>query len=71
MGLPVVGSSETFKAIAASSQDGVRIADDPVSFAKQVITLFQVDSDARRRLAKETRSYVERTSPLERSGREA
>ena len=29
MGLPVVGTSETFEGISANEADGIRIADDP------------------------------------------
>jgi sugar transferase (PEP-CTERM/EpsH1 system associated) len=60
MGVPVVGTSETFKGIAATEGDGIRIADDPASFARHVITFLQADVDARCRFAKQTRSYVER-----------
>jgi sugar transferase (PEP-CTERM/EpsH1 system associated) len=60
MGLPVVGTSETFKGITATAGDGIRIADDPQSFAEHVIDVLKVNPDTRRCLAKQTRSYVER-----------
>lgn len=60
MGLPVVGTTETFKGVAATEADGIRVADDPESFAGHVIALLQADADTRRRLAKQTRAYVER-----------
>jgi sugar transferase (PEP-CTERM/EpsH1 system associated) len=68
MGLPVVGTSETFKGIMATEADGIRIADDPRSFAKAVIALLKSNPDTRRRLAKQTRSYVERNHRWEDQG---
>ena len=41
MGVPVVGTPEAFKGISAIEQDGIRIADDPRSFAQQVTTFLQ------------------------------
>jgi polysaccharide biosynthesis protein PslH len=60
MGLSVVGTAETFKGIAATEADGIRIADDPASFARHVISFLRADDDSRRSFAAQARSYVER-----------
>ena len=59
MGVPVVGTAETFKGIAASEQDGVRIAGDSLSFARQVTTLLR-DAAFSREAGLQARRYVER-----------
>ena len=59
MGVPVVGTSETFKGIAASEQDGVRIAGDPLSFARQV-TAFLQNAASSHEAGLQARRYVER-----------
>jgi sugar transferase (PEP-CTERM/EpsH1 system associated) len=60
MGLPIVGTSETFKGIGATEADGIRIADDPASFARHVISFLRADDDSRRSFATQARFYVER-----------
>jgi sugar transferase (PEP-CTERM/EpsH1 system associated) len=60
MGVPVVGTTEAFKGIAATEQDGVRIADDPHSFAQHVTTLLQGDAALRQEIGLHARRYVER-----------
>jgi sugar transferase (PEP-CTERM/EpsH1 system associated) len=60
IGLPIVGTSETFKGIAATEADGIRIADDPASFARHIISFLRTDDDSRRSFAAQARSYVER-----------
>jgi glycosyltransferase involved in cell wall biosynthesis len=56
----VVGTSEAFKGISAMEQDGVRIADDPRSFAQQVATFLHGDGSLRREAGLLARRYVER-----------
>jgi sugar transferase (PEP-CTERM/EpsH1 system associated) len=60
MGVPVVGTTEAFKGIAAAEQNGIRIADDPRSFARRVITFLQGDATLRREAGLQARRYVER-----------
>jgi sugar transferase (PEP-CTERM/EpsH1 system associated) len=56
MGVPVVA----FKGIAATEQDGIRVANDPRSFAQHVTTFLRGDATLRLRAARQARSYVER-----------
>jgi sugar transferase (PEP-CTERM/EpsH1 system associated) len=60
MGVPVVGTSQAFKGIAATTQNGIRIADDARSFARCVTTVLQADAASRRQAAQQARDYVER-----------
>jgi sugar transferase (PEP-CTERM/EpsH1 system associated) len=60
MGVPVIGTSQAFKGIAATAQDGIRIADDARSFANCVTTVLQADAASRRQAAQQARDYVER-----------
>ena len=60
MGVPVVGTTEASKGIAATEQDGIRIADDPASFARHMISFLQADAESRCSFAARARSYVER-----------
>jgi sugar transferase (PEP-CTERM/EpsH1 system associated) len=60
MGVPVVGTSETFKGIPATEADGIRVADDPASFAKHLVTFLGADADSWRGFSAQARSYVER-----------
>lgn len=60
MGLPVIGTTEAFKGIAATEQDGIRIADDPRSFAQHVTDFLQGGVRLRRQAARQARCYVER-----------
>jgi sugar transferase (PEP-CTERM/EpsH1 system associated) len=59
MGLPVVGTSETFKGIAATEQDGIRIARDPLSFAEHVTTFLR-DTSLGSQAGQQGRGFVER-----------
>lgn len=68
MGVPVVGTHEAFKGIAAGERDGVRIASDPVLFAEHVMTFLRGDANLRLRTARQTRSYVERSHRWEDQG---
>lgn len=60
MGVPVVGTSQAFKGIAATAQHSIRIADDARSFAHCVTTVLQADADSGRQAARRARDYVER-----------
>jgi hypothetical protein len=64
----VVGTAEAFKGIAATERDGVRIADDPSSFAQQVTTFLQGDASLRREAGLQARRYVERCHRWEDQG---
>ncbi len=59
VGLPVVGTSVSFQGTKAKETDGVRVADDPNTFAKEILTLLE-NSDLRRQCSLNARSYVER-----------
>jgi len=60
MGLPVVGTKESFKGIAATEADGIRIAIDQCSFAEHILTLLRSEATVRSQLARQARRYVER-----------
>jgi sugar transferase (PEP-CTERM/EpsH1 system associated) len=68
MGVPVVGTVEAFKGIAATEQDGIRIGDDPLSFARHVIKFLQGDATFRREAGGQARRYVERHHRWENQG---
>lgn len=68
MGVPVVGTAETFKGIAARPQDGIRIANGAASFAQEVIALLRVDEAVRREAGRHARRYVERYHRWEEQG---
>jgi sugar transferase (PEP-CTERM/EpsH1 system associated) len=59
MGLPVVGTAEVFKGIAATERDGIRIANEPDAFARHVI-MFLRDNAQRSQAGRQARRYVER-----------
>jgi sugar transferase (PEP-CTERM/EpsH1 system associated) len=67
MGVPVVGTAATFKGLAATEEDGIRIANDPSSFAQQVTTFLQGDA-SRREAGLQARHYVERCHRWEDQG---
>jgi sugar transferase (PEP-CTERM/EpsH1 system associated) len=69
VGLPVVGTAETFKGLGATEEDGIRIANDPASFARHVISFLQSDAESLRRFAVQTRSYVEQHHRWEDQGK--
>jgi len=58
-GLPVVGTSQAFEGIAATEEDGVRIADDPQRFATELIALLTGNDTMRQQWALQARRYVE------------
>ena len=60
LGVPVVGSTQSFKGIRAGKRDGIRVADDPRSFARHVVDLLRSDPSTRSEIARQARSYVER-----------
>lgn len=60
MGIPVIGTGESFKGIAATEADGVRIAIDAYSFAKHILRLLRSGVTFRSQLGRQARLYVER-----------
>jgi glycosyltransferase involved in cell wall biosynthesis len=60
MGLPVVGTREAFQGLQATSTDGIRIANDPQHFAKEVMALL-ANQDLQRRCSQQARQYVRRS----------
>lgn len=68
MELPVVGTPETFKGIAATDADGIRTADDPVTFARHVVAFLLADVEAQRCVAKQARSFVVKHHKWEEQG---
>lgn len=58
-GLPVVGTSQSFEGLAATEEDGIRIADDPQRFATELIALLTGNDTLRQRCALQARRYVE------------
>lgn len=58
-GLPVVGTAQAFEGIAATAEDGIRIADDPQSFAKELIALLTGSDTVRQQCGLQARRYVE------------
>jgi len=69
MGVPVVGTREAFKGIAATEQDGIRMAEYPRAFAEHVIS-FLCDEALRSEAGKQARQYVERHHRWEDRGAE-
>lgn len=67
-GLPVIGTSQAFEGIAATEQDGIRIANDPQSFAQHLTTFLRGDATLRRQARQQARSYVERHHRWEEQG---
>jgi sugar transferase (PEP-CTERM/EpsH1 system associated) len=70
MGVPVVGTREAFKGLAATEQDGIRVVDDPRSFGQHVIAFLQGDATSRCQAARQARAYVERHHRWEDRGAE-
>jgi sugar transferase (PEP-CTERM/EpsH1 system associated) len=68
MGLPVIGTSQAFEGIAATEQDGIRIANDPQSFAQRLTTFLRKDTMFGRQAGHQARSYVERYHRWEEQG---
>jgi sugar transferase (PEP-CTERM/EpsH1 system associated) len=60
MGVPVVGTSNAFQGILATVEDGVAVADDPVTFADEVIKLLRARENWEVR-SRKTREYVRRS----------
>jgi sugar transferase (PEP-CTERM/EpsH1 system associated) len=69
MGVPVVGTAEAFKGIQATERDGIRVADDPESFAEHVISVLR-DGALRSEAGLQARRYVERHHRWEDRGAE-
>lgn len=59
MGVPVVGTTKAFQGIQATEGDGIRCADEPALFAKEIAILLK-DPDERQRRAIQARKFVER-----------
>jgi sugar transferase (PEP-CTERM/EpsH1 system associated) len=59
MEVPVVGTGFAFQGIAAGPGDGVRVADDPASFARTVSELLR-DPASRAEAGRKGRAFVER-----------
>jgi len=68
MGLPVIGTSQAFEGIAATEQDGIRIANDPQSFARHLTTFLRRDAKSGQQAGHQARSYVERYHRWEEQG---
>ncbi|HEY6572659.1 MAG TPA: glycosyltransferase, partial [Candidatus Eisenbacteria bacterium] len=66
-GLPVVGTSLAFQALAATEEDGVRTADTPERLAEAVVALL-LDSGSRREAGRRARLFVERHHQWEQLG---
>jgi len=60
IGVPVIGTAQSFKGIAATESDGIRIANDPRSFAQHVVAFLRSDATFRCQIARQARRYVER-----------
>jgi len=60
MGLPVVGTTEAFKGISATKDNGIRIANEPSSFAQHLTSFLRADEALRQQTAQQARRYVER-----------
>jgi sugar transferase (PEP-CTERM/EpsH1 system associated) len=58
MGLPVVGTSQAFQGLQATTSDGVRIVDAPEAFAQEVLTLLE-DHALQRQRSLQARHYVQ------------
>lgn len=68
-GLPVVGTRLAFQALAATEEDGVRMADAPEEIAEAAVALLR-DAELRRACGRSARSYVERRHHWDRIGDE-
>ena len=58
-GLPVVGTTQAFEGIAATAEDGIRVADDPQHFAQELIALLTGNDTVRQQCGLQARRYVE------------
>jgi sugar transferase (PEP-CTERM/EpsH1 system associated) len=68
IGVPVVGTAESFKGIAATENDGIRIADEPGLFAQHVVAFLKSEARFRCQIARQTRGYIERHHRWEHQG---
>jgi sugar transferase (PEP-CTERM/EpsH1 system associated) len=59
VGLPVVGTSQAFEGIAATAEDGIRVADTPQSLATELIVLLTEHGTVRQQCGLQARRYVE------------
>jgi glycosyltransferase involved in cell wall biosynthesis len=69
MGVPVVGTAETFKGIPATERNGIRMANDPRSFAQHVVSFLRADAAFRFQVARQARNYIERYHQWQDQGR--
>jgi len=67
--VPVVATSVALEGLETADDDGVRRADDPATFARELITLLQ-DPGARARCAERARRFVEERHRWEARGAE-
>src|SRR5882724_7176857 len=58
-GLPVVGASQAFEGIAATEEDGIRIANELQRFATELIALLTGNDTLLQQCALQARRYVE------------
>lgn len=58
-GVPVVGTSHAFRGLKYPEAAGIRVADHPLDFAKEVVALLS-DPTMRRECARTARQYVEK-----------
>ena len=58
-GLPVVGTSQAFEGIAATEEDGIRIANELQRFATELIALLTGNNTLLQQCAFQARRYVE------------
>ena len=68
IGVPVVGTAESFKGIAATESDGIRIAKDPRSFAEHVVAFLRTDATLRGQIGRQARRYIEHYHRWEHQG---
>ena len=67
MGLPIVGTYHAFQGIEATSENGIRLVDDPQKFGQEVIRFFK-DEEMRRTCSLLGREYVEKHHRWESQG---
>jgi glycosyltransferase involved in cell wall biosynthesis len=68
VGLPVVGTTESFKGITPMESDGVKIADQPGLFAQHLVAFLKSDARFRWQIARQNRRYIERHHQWEHQG---
>ena len=68
VGLPVVGTTESFKGITPMESDGIKIADQPGLFAQHLVAFLKSDARFRCQIARQNRRYIERHHQWEHQG---